>query len=319
MLGTAGAVLVLVLFGQVPGQGRWAAELGDFAHGPAFAVVALLLLALLRRTPGRSPIGPRQYLVVLLLTLLLGGLIELLQSLTGRDASLGDLATDALGALAALGLAVFFDGHVAATASRRVLRHTGLLLAVVSTVVLIAPLGIASAAYLQRHLTFPVLADFDSPLSTYFVNAYHGATLERAALPDQLSRGARGRKGIHVRLAANEHWALALWEPYPEWQGYDRLALDLANPGRSPVPVSIRVRNLTRSGQRQLLFGGEITVAPHSRETYFVPLQYGAAAGQPGHVTHRKVHSVVLTGNATDRAGDLFVSRIWLEQGPHDR
>ena len=47
-------VLGIVLFAPVPGEAMWAADLTNFAHGPAFAVVTVLLFKVLRRGSTRQ-------------------------------------------------------------------------------------------------------------------------------------------------------------------------------------------------------------------------------------------------------------------------
>ena len=52
-------VLGIVLLARVPGEAMWAADLTNFAHGPAFAVVTVLLFNVLRSGPTRqSPVLP---------------------------------------------------------------------------------------------------------------------------------------------------------------------------------------------------------------------------------------------------------------------
>jgi hypothetical protein len=208
--GTAAAILALVLFGQIPGHGRWVSELGNSVHGPAFAIVTLILIALLRRVPGRNASILRDYSLAIAGALLLGALVELLQLAIGRDASFRDLGRDTLGALAATGLYTFVDPRVRALPSRRPTRLLGLLVGVASTLILVAPLGITGAAYLQRYRNFPTLVDFSSPLGTYFFAAYSAVTIEREALPQEIVNGRHGGIGLHARLAGNKRWGIAL-------------------------------------------------------------------------------------------------------------
>ena len=91
LLGAAGAVLAVVLFGQIPGRGRWAAELGNSAHGPAFAIVTLILIALLRRVPGRNASILRDYSLAIAVALL-GALAVFTTNLGSARERLGHLA-----------------------------------------------------------------------------------------------------------------------------------------------------------------------------------------------------------------------------------
>ncbi len=313
LLGVAAAVLMVVLFGQLPGHGRWVAELSNSAHGPAFAIVTLILIALQRRLPGRNASILRDYGLAIAGALLLGALVELLQLATGRDASFSDLRRDMLGALAATGFFTLFDPRVRALPSHRPARLIGLLVGVASTAVLAAPLVITGAAYLQRHRSFPTLVDFSSPLSTYFLGVYSAVTVEREALPDTLARGSRGGIGLHARLAGNKGWALALWEPDPDWRGYQHLAVDLANPTDLPLLLQVHVRDRGQSKDRQAGYLGKIEIAPRSRATHEIALREFTAAEGRAYVNPAIVDSIVLSRNPSNRAGEFYLMRMWLE------
>ena len=306
-------MLAVVLFGQIPGHGLWVAELSDSAHGPAFAIVTLLLIALLRRVPGRNASILRDYSLAIAGALLLGALVELMQLATGRDASFSDLGRDALGALAAAGLFTLFDPRVRALPSRRSTRLIGLLVGIVSTAIAVAPLVITGAAYLQRHRSFPTLVDFSSPLSTYFLGVYSAVTVEREALPNTLPGGRQGSIGLHARLAGNKGWGLALWEPYPDWRGYQQLAVELANPTDLPLLLQVRVRDRNQGNDRQSGYLGRIEIAPRSRATHVIALREFTAAEGRAYVNPAIVRSIVLTRNPSNRAGEFYLMRIWLE------
>jgi hypothetical protein len=306
-------VLAVVLFGQIPGHGRWTAELGNSAHGPAFAIVTLILIALLRRVPGRNASILRDYSLAIAVALLLGALIELMQLAIGRDASFSDLGRDMLGALAATGFFTLVDPRVRALSSRRPTRLIGVLVGVASTLILLAPLSITGAAYLQRHRSFPTLVDFSSPLSAYFLGAYSAVTVERAALPNTLDGGRQGSIGLHARLADNKGWGLALWEPYPDWRGYQRLAVELANPTDLPLLLQVRVRDRNQGNDRQSGYLGTIEIAPRSRATHVIALREFTAAVGRAYVNPAIVRSIVLTRNPSNRAREFYLMRIWLE------
>jgi hypothetical protein len=202
---------------------------------------------------------------------------------------------------------------VRALPSRRAIQVTGLLLAIASTVIVIAPLAITATAYLQRHRAFPTLVDFSSPLGTYFLGAYSAVTVEQEALPDAMTGTVDDVVGLHARLAGNKQWALALWEPYPDWRGYDRLALDLANPADVPLRLQVSVRDRSQSDYRQAGYLGTIEIAPRSRKTHVIALREMTAAEGRAYVNTAMVDSIVLSGNPASRAQDFYVMRIWLE------
>jgi hypothetical protein len=312
LLGVVLALLALVMFGRLPGEGRWVADLANSAHGPAFAVVTLCLIALGRRVTTK-PVGLlREYSRAVVTTLLLGALIELLQLVTGRDASFDDLLRDGLGALAATGFLAVADPEVHALPSCRSIRRSGLLVGIASTVIVMAPVALSGIAYLQRHRNFPVLADFGSPVSTYFFGVYSAATVQRRPVPLAMVGDGAEAQGLQVQLRGNERWGLALWEPCPDWRGYRRLALELANPTDAKLVLTIRIRDVSQRKKRQAGYFGTITLPPHSRQAWTVPLHELAAARGPAHVDIARVHSLVLTRHPANRAQQFYLVRIWL-------
>ena len=143
-------MLVTVLFGRLPGDGLWVVDLSNAAHGPAFAVVTLVVWALLRDAPPLRLSILGEYSLAVTLAILLGALVELLQLLVGRDASYSDLWHDVLGALAAAGCLLALDSRTRTSPSSHRLRVTGYAIAAASTVLMLAPLGVSAGAYLQR-------------------------------------------------------------------------------------------------------------------------------------------------------------------------
>ena len=140
-------VLGIVLLARVPGEAMWAADLTNFAHGPAFAVVTVLLFKVLRSGPTRqSPVLP-EYLLVTLIALALGAIVELVQGRIGRDASFDDLVRDAQGILAALGFLMLLDPKLRGSRGRRRARYAGLLLGLTGVAMLAWPLIVSGLAY----------------------------------------------------------------------------------------------------------------------------------------------------------------------------
>lgn len=308
------AVLASVMFGHLPGTGRWATELNDFAHGPAFAVVTIALISYSWQGPNRPESVLRAYVAAMTAAVLLGAIIELLQLATGRDASLSDLGKDALGVLAAAGVLMFFDPRVRTQPRGRIIRGTGLLIAVVSAAALIAPLALTSAAYLHRNRIFPTLVDFSSPVGAYFVVPYGTVTIDRAPLPLGLVGESASAVALRAQLDGTlPQWGLALWEPSADWSGYNRLAVDLANPGDASLVLRMKIRDGTQVNDRRAGYLGTIELLPNSRTIHRVPLSDLAMASGRARVDTTMVHSIVLTGDPENRARSFDLVRIWLE------
>jgi hypothetical protein len=301
-------VLLVVLFGRLPGQGRWVIDLSNAAHGPAFALVTLVVFALLRHSsaPKISIFG--EYSAAILISIFLGGLIELLQHFTGRDADLIDLWTDALGTLAVAGGLLAFDRRVQATP-----RRLGYLVSVVACLLMLAPLAMTATAYLKRHLGFPTLVDFRLPLATSFLHAGVSATMERAQLPRELQSDARASIGVRAHLTEKTGWVLVLSEPVADWRGYTNLNLDVANPTDEPLALRLRVFDQPHGRSRHTGYRGSIAIAPHSRAIHSVALAALASGTGQAQVDTSRIHSVVIARARANRAREFYLVRIWLD------
>ena len=313
LLVAAIAILALVTVGRIPGHGLWVTEVLNAAHAPAFAMITLLMVKMQRRIANPSTGVLRDYSVALVAAIVLGAVVELIQLATGRDASIGDLARDALGAVAALGVFSLFDPHLDARPRRRPIRIAGALLALAATTAIIVPVAWTGFAYLQRQRAFPTLVDFDSPVSEYFVRAYSAVTVERNPLPGSLASEAADVIGLHAVMTGNHGWGIALWEPYPDWRGYEHIALDLANPTDTPLLLQVHIRDQGQSRDRQSGYVGRIEVRPRSRQAHRIALKDLTGADGRARVDISRVHSIVLRRDPGNRAPEFYLARIGLE------
>lgn len=306
--------LAVVLVGRIPIDARWAADLSNAAHGPAFAVVTLILLALLRRrVPARPVRVLRDYALAISGSVALGAVIEILQFLTARDASFADLWRDALGAFAAAGFCAAFDPHLRVLRRPRTVRACGLTVGLACTMLLITPLAMTAAAYLQRNQRFPVLVDFNAPVSAYFTGAYGDVIVGRRALPTAMRRDDGVVVGLHARATSDKWWSLAVWEPIRDWRSYDRVSVELANPTREKLSIRVRIRAGRSASDRQRGVLGTIEIPPETRGTATLRLTGPGRDRAVPPVDLADVHALVLVRGAGSRAREFYVLRIWLE------
>jgi hypothetical protein len=310
------AVVLLVLFGRLPFQGRWVGDLSNAAHGPAFMLITVILLTLLTRFSSRAQSLRVQYATAIAAAIVLGIMVELAQGSLGRDAELGDLWRDTLGVLAGAGGFLVFDPRIDESPRRRLLRRAGVVVAGIACLLILAPLIPTAAAYLHRHRDFPVLADFGSRQAGYFVGFYSGTTVAREALPADLVGGGDSVVGLRVRHSGERGWwGLRLRELYPDWRGHQRLVLDLANLADDTLQLKIRIwdRDPLRGRESDPGYRGEMEIPPRSREVSAIPLVDLATAAGRGGLDLSTVHLILLSGKAAKGGTDLYVIRVWLE------
>lgn len=280
----------LALFFALPSRPMILAVLNDAAHAPVFALLALVLLRLLRNSTAWSRIAC--YAAAFALAVAVGAAVEGIQSLIGRDAEWSDLAMDALGAAAAIGLAV-------AVAGRRWLGGTIFLAAAAFA---LWPLGQACLAYLERRQQFPTVLDFDSGFDWYFLR----------------SRGVAVDKGdgcTAFRITGGRWPGLTHAEPEPDWSGHKALVVEVANIGPAPLALTLRVHDALHDNRAEDRYNREFTLGPAARERISIPLTEIAAAPKRRELDLGRVAGVILFAGdpAVTAGGGFCLYRIWLE------
>ena len=309
LCGTA-ALLALVQFASLPATPKIFGVLNNLAHAPVFAAVFLLLLAWVKpRTNGRDMLA---YTIAFLGTCLAGLGTELLQIRTDRDASLSDVATDALGAGVALCLTVFRELSKPRRAPRFALRLLALSAGIALLLVALRPLGAALRGYAARAAAFPTLMQFESEADLYFVE-FRGSETGRVAGPASAS-GWGEQSALRIRFLGDDWPAVSVYEPSPDWRGYRQLCIDVANPGAIAVSIGIRVDEIGRGQRYDDRFNREFTLAADTRRVIGIPLEDIASSPALGRLDLSRVGALVLfrASPATSR-DEIILRRIWLE------
>jgi len=321
LLTTGLGLLLLVLFGRLPGDALWAGPVMDAAHGPVFALIALIVLQLRKRSagagdgrfrpwPGGGPDLAYECVLAFAVTALLGALIEVLQRFVDRDSSVADIATDCLGAVCGIGIHLFLSGAVPAdrgrasaaapagvrhshdaehsglaVPQRRVLRWGALAAACAAMGIVLAPPVAAGLAYALRDARFPVLMDADTFLGDYFVRLFDVEGV-RALLPPAWrtpEHAPERRHGLRIDMDPAGRWGVALYEPLADWRGKRALRLELINPGDQPLKLRVRLFDRHHRTNRRYGYLHWLEIPPATRvlESIALPPPAGAPGQQP--------------------------------------
>jgi hypothetical protein len=221
--------------------------------------------------------------------------------------------TDTAGAAAGLALWLLWirPRRHAAAAGGRDARWTliAILLAAV-TFVAWRPLQ-AAAAYAQRVAQFPVLAQFERERDLYFVTT-DGTATGLAGLPAPWSRRA-GERALHLAFDAAHPPSVQLVEPSPDWRGYSVVAADLTNPGDTEIRLVFRILDATHDWSHADRFNLPLVVPPRTRTTVRVALGAVESAPASRRMDMARIANVMLFGRDNPAAGELYLSRLWLE------
>jgi hypothetical protein len=241
------ALATFVLVAGLPSHPRIFAVLNNFAHAPVFGALAVVNFQILTR---HSPLSTRTvYPLSFLMTLAIGAGIELIQPMFGRDGETGDVITDALGAAAGLSFVALFR------TGERLFPATVLVLAMAMAA---WPVLEIALGYREKNRQFPALLEISSPFDWPFIWS-HGFAADNATLPVAWRRPG-DPISVRIRIERESWRVLSLFEPIPDWSSYSRLLIDLTNPEKSPLPLTLRIHDREHNNEKSDRFNQLISV-----------------------------------------------------------
>lgn len=293
-LALAMGLIALQLFVTAPRQSLLWSAVFDAGHIPLHG---LLALALRRLLGGRT--GP-----ALLLTIALGGLLELAQIPGPRDASVIDFGRGALGAGGFLWLAQLVRDTSPRTSWVR--RIAGIaILALLAAALL--PLGRTLHAYIRRDDAFPIVCDFTAPWIERFIRL-RDAELTPVARPSDWPGTA---EVVRVTFRTAPYPALLLREPCPDWSGQRRLVFEVYSASPDPVQLLLRIDDAPGRHDYRDRFNRALTISPGVTRIE-IPLTEIAAAPADRTLALTSIRSLALFLDHPAEARSLYFDRLML-------
>ena len=276
----AAATLIAFHVMPLPGHDRLWWALSDALHAPAFALLAMLVMATLpaigrrdpqnsgRRRPARTALA--RYGVALAVTAVIAAVAEGSQAIGPRIESLADWRRDLIGAVAGLLLHASIGRRArAAPGAWRALLWSGRLALIAVLLMGFVPVARWGHAYLRRDLAFPVLGAFDAAWETLLWRPRGGA-LDLVASPPGWPRGG-GSRVARIRLEPGRYPGVSLADPYADWTGYEALELSLYSPDPRPITLWLRIHDAEHQETYSDRYNARFEVGPGYR-TLRVPL-----------------------------------------------
>lgn len=290
--------LLLAPLAIAPGPVTHALE--DAAHVPLFGVVAAVAYWVFGAIANLRLAGEgARFALAFACAAGLGLATELAQALGPRDASWADLRSDVLGAGAALGLVAAYRMRARTRPSRAAL----VVAALVAASLALLPLWTQLAAARERATQWPVLLDGSS--------RYAGLNVERHA-----AQWDRASTYWRLQFFSGQWPGVYFYGLKSDWRGYRALVLELENPTRQPVPISLSLRDRGHGKTYDDRFNASSVIAPGSRALLRFALADIAAAPQQRQLRLDDVASLTLfRGGEPDResGGEIRVYSIRLE------
>ena len=206
------AVILIVLFGQLPDNSLFWQELQNSGHTFLFAVVAVLVFWLLQNSTTKFQQKPLAlYILAAAISLLVGVLTELVQLLIGSDSSATDVARDAAGIVAGLGLYASVDKTLK---SRQIIKAGVAVLAICVFLAGLFPLVSLSVAYVQRKEALPVILDLTEKWSDAFVQTKNA--LVSTSVDLRMGSASSEKRVALVQFKPGIYPGISMIEPYPD-------------------------------------------------------------------------------------------------------
>jgi hypothetical protein len=305
----AAAIVLTVIFGDLPGEGRYVAVLQNSCHAPAFAALTLITLTLLRRS--RAGSAPVEAAIAVGAMLAVGVATEGAQSLLGRDAELEDVISDVVGSLGAAGLGLYAQWRGRLDAGARIGRIAALALCVAAVGYWLDPLAECARAYGDRYAQFPILAQFRSRRDLYFVES--SGTDTRIVAIGHEPGGSKPATALQAVLDSGPWPGFTLSELTPDWRGYHVLNVDVSNPGSIELPLRLRVNDRAHRGESDDRFNMDLLLASKARTTVRIPLENIAGSPRTRRMDMSEVTQLILFRDGGARGQVVRLHRVWLE------
>lgn len=312
LLGIVALMLFLTL-GRPPSDAYGWRTLFDLGHVPLFGVTALLMLRVVRVLRAGRPPESADFVLALLATAVLSLVSEAAQiGHPQRDATIGDAASNLLGAACFLAIAAARrpgpwrslgqDGPIAA---RLVLLAAGLAL-------LLAFLPLAGVAwhYGMRYAAFPVVADLTRGWQQPFLSV---ARSELAQVPAPAGWTEQSGRRVARLMFRDAPWpGFTVREPRPDWSGYELLRFQVWSELEAPVEIVLRVDDGRRDRPHSDRYNGSLIVTPGLND-FSVPLATIARGPRARLMDLSDISQFILFSRRPDEPFELYFSPIWLE------
>jgi hypothetical protein len=307
-------VLLLVQQVQIPGSSHLLRAINNAGHVPLFGIVSVALLYLVRWTWPRHSSWPLvYYIAAFVLSVALGVASESLQYFGPRDADLGDLARDVVGAATFLALHATFDRHLFGKhfdrrrTTRRWLRYLSVAILLVT---LTPPVYWAMATY-ERNRRFPVICAFDSMLLRAFVQTKDARLVavdgRFGAMPGMAPK--RFRRLIFLE---GTYPGFSIEDIYQDWRGYDSLVLVFYAPESAPSRLGLRVDDRQHEGLYTDRFNTRVPVHPGVNR-FAVPLADVRSAPRTRTMDLANIAAIHLFGDSTAVGREILMQEMRLE------
>lgn len=276
-------------------------EIWNLGHIGAFVLIWLFSFNIFIRLQRLS--ATRLLIVVVVISLVVGKMIEVIQGWVGRDDEWQDVWDSGVGAL----LAVVY-GSPAFRELAKLPRRLWQTLALVVLILVPWPIWTALADEWMIHRQFPVLSDFSTPFER---SRWH---TNRAFIAVQKSP-RQAKPLLSVTFTPAEYSTVVLHYFHSDWRGYKNLVLEVTNPDRNALKIILRIHDRLHKRHNYALhdrFNRPLLVAPGPQRIE-IPLAEVANAPKGRKMDMQHLQELMLFTMHSTSVQHLHIHRIYLE------
>jgi VanZ family protein len=304
------AVFVILTMLRLPQHTFLWREIHNTGHTILFGPLALLFLFLSFALLGRVVrANYLHYAIAFALAAAAGMAFEIYQIWAPGDADIVDWIRDLAGAFPLLVFYMVVARGANKVAIKKGTRITLVAFALAILFAALTPVGVWTAAYLERNASFPVIADFESPLTRKFLRT-QGAMLGTVEAPPGWN-AASGMVG-RLDLLQGRYPGITLEEPFPDWSGYRSLKFDLYSLARQPVNLVVRVSDYHHNNLYNDRFNRNFQIFPGAREIA-IPLSDILSAPATRDMDMRRIREITIFAGDTTRNYIVLLDNVRLE------
>ena len=305
LLLVSAAVIIIVAYGQLPGDNLFWGELQNSLHILLFCLLTLLMLRLLGTYPPLAHRALVRFLVVSVLLLVIALGSETIQGLSGRGFGKPDILRDLVGILLGLGLAALLERNNQGAPVIRRPDLRSLLVLLLTGLALMAgfPLGKLVLDYQARNQAFPVVLDLLADWSDSFIDYAHARPSTSACLPGMAP----------VELLPATYPGVSVSEPYPDWRAYRELVLSLHSQDPAPYEMVLRIHDRQHDHTYRDRYNRVLNVE-YGTNHYRIPLAEISAAPAERTMRLGQVAGVILFAWNLPQARQICIGKIKLER-----
>lgn len=296
--------LLFINFGLTsPPPARFLSHLFNFAHVPLFILISLAIWLSLS---GQIQLHRNRLLFCLTSALLFGIAIELLQSYSGRSASLTDLRLDLLGIMLFLSLGPKPESKTTTKTIPNIssVHHFIRLLVIAWTLFELIPLWQSITDYSKILQQPALLSDFETS-----GQSSRWSQGRRSAL-----NSSEGAFALHVDLSTERYSGSTLEYLPRNWLPYRSLHIDLYNGDEYQQQIHIKIRDsqaVIDGDHYSMRFDTEYTLSP-GWNTVTIALQEVAQAPQQRQMDLQNIFALTLFQMNRTAAGFMLIDNVRL-------